>query len=162
MLLWEGGSRVALSKQRRAFMRKQQLERLDMMRKQGKTASEIALALNISVNTIRSYIRRHPIAEYDHKCKNCGKAIYQAPGRKSKFFCSDKCRMTWWNSHRDAVNKKAYHTLACGYCGKEFESYADNTRKYCCRECYFKARAADGCTSYNSLSHGTCFGGRSA
>ena len=46
-----------------------------MMRKQGKTASEIALALNISVNTIRSYIRRHPIAEHDHKCKNCGNEI---------------------------------------------------------------------------------------
>lgn len=49
--------------------------------------------------------------------------------------------MTWWNSHRDAVNKKAYRTFVCEYCGKEFTSYATDTRKYCSRECYFKRGA---------------------
>ena len=73
--------------------------------------------------------------------KNCDKPIYQPPGRKPKLFCSDKCRMTWWNSHRDAVNKKAYRTFVCEYCGKEFTSYATDTRKYCSRECYFKRGA---------------------
>ena len=41
----------------------------------------------------------------------------------------------------EMVNKKAYYTIKCEGCGKEFISYADNTRKYCSRECYFKTRA---------------------
>ena len=122
-------------------MKKQEIERLDMLRKQGKKASEIAKTLQISLNTVRSYMRRHPIENDDHRCKNCDKPIYQPPGRKAKLFCSDKCRMTWWNSHRDAVNKKAYRTFVCEYCGKEFTSYATDTRKYCSRKCYFKRGA---------------------
>ena len=97
-------------------MKKQEIERLDMLRKQGKKPSEIAKTLQISLNTVRSYMRRHPIENDDHCCKNCNKPIYQPPGRKAKLFCSDKCRMTWWNSHRDAVNKKAYRTFVCEYC----------------------------------------------
>ena len=122
-------------------MKKQEIERLDMLRKQGKKASEIAKTLQISLNTVRSYMRRHPIEDNNHRCKNCDKPIYQPPGRKPKLFCSDKCRMAWWNSHRDAVNKKAYRTFTCEYCGKEFTSYATDTRKYCSRECYFKRGA---------------------
>ena len=122
-------------------MKKQEIERLNMLRKQGKKASEIAKTLQISLNTVRSYIRRHPIEDNNHRCKNCDKPIYQPPGRKPKLFCSDKCRMTWWNSHRDAVNKKAYRTFTCEYCGKEFRVYATDTRKYCSRECYFKRGA---------------------
>ena len=122
-------------------MKKHEIERLNMLRKQGKKASEIAKTLQISLNTVRSYMRRHPIEDDNHRCKNCDKPIYQPPGRKPKRFCSDKCRMTWWNSHREAVNKKAYRTFVCEYCGKEFESYAIDTRKYCSRECYFKRGA---------------------
>ena len=122
-------------------MKKREKERLDLMRRQGKKASEIALELHISVNTVRSYMRRHPMDEYEHRCKCCNRPVFQPSGRKPKIFCSDKCRMKWWNSHRDVVNKKAYHTFTCGYCGKEFTAYADNTRKYCSRECYFKRGA---------------------
>ena len=121
-------------------MKKKEIERLDMLRRQGKKASEISKILNISPNTVRSYMRRHPINECNSNCKNCNKPIYQAPGRKAKLFCSDKCRNKWWNSHREMVNKKAYYTIKCEGCGKEFISYADNTRKYCSRECYFKTR----------------------
>ncbi len=122
-------------------MKKREKERLDLMRRQGKKASEIALELHISVNTVRSYMRRHPMDEYEHRCKCCGRPVFQPPGRNPKLFCSDRCRMKWWNSHRDVVNKKAYHTFTCGYCGKEFTAYADDTRKYCSRECYFKRGA---------------------
>lgn len=52
-------------------MKKQEIERLDMLRKQGKKASEIAKTLQISLNTVRSYMRRHPIENDDHRCKNC-------------------------------------------------------------------------------------------
>lgn len=41
-------------------MTKHEIEILNVMRSRGKTAMDIALTLQISVNTVRSYIRRHP------------------------------------------------------------------------------------------------------
>lgn len=100
----------------------------------------IASVLEISLNTVKSHLRRHPITSGCTVCLHCGKPVEQNPGRKEKKFCSDKCRMTWWNSHQDQVNKQAYYTLTCQYCGKEFASYGNKNRKYCCRECYAAAR----------------------
>ena len=122
-------------------MKKQELKIINNMRLEGKTASEIASVLRMSVNTVRSYIRRHPEIQGGLVCRNCGKAILlQSSGKKIKLFCSDKCRMAWWNNHQDKVNKKAYYNLVCRQCGKEFESYGNKNRKFCCRECYLKFR----------------------
>lgn len=74
-------------------MTKQEIETLNIMRNRGKTATEIALTLQISVNTVRSYIRRHPMENaVQVECRQCGKPILQVKGRKAKYFCSDKCR----------------------------------------------------------------------
>ena len=124
-------------------MKKQEQETINTMRLQGKSASEIAWALGISVNTVRSHIRRHPELHGGKPCKNCGKQISVLPGRKEKLFCSDKCRMAWWNSHREQVQKKAYYRFTCTRCGKEFESYGNKNRKFCCRDCYLRSRSAD-------------------
>ena len=123
-------------------MKKQDMETVNTMRLQGKSASEIAWTLGISVNTVRSHIRRHPELEGGKPCKNCGRPIVALPGRKEKLFCSDKCRMTWWNSHREQVQKKAYYRLTCTHCGKEFESYGNQNRKFCYRNCYLLSRRA--------------------
>ena len=78
-------------------MTKYQIEVLNTMRGRGKSAMDIALALHISVNTIRSYMRRHPPEDVlQVECLWCGKPIVQVKGRKAKRFCSDKCRNTWW------------------------------------------------------------------
>ena len=87
-------------------------------------------------------IRRHPDIPGTRRCMTCGAFVAQPTGRREKKFCSDKCRMAWWNSHPEAINKKAYYTLVCEECGKEFESYGNNRRKYCCRNCYLNARRA--------------------
>ena len=94
-------------------MKKQEIKAISEMRLQGKSPSEIACALGISVNTIRTHIRRHPDIPGGKFCKNCGKPIAQSVGRKEKRFCSDKCRMAWWNSHRERVRKKAYYIIVC-------------------------------------------------
>ena len=70
---------------------------ISQMRLEGKKSTEIATALGISVNTVKSHIRRHPEVINAVLCLNCGKAVPQTPGRKHKKFCSDKCRTTWWN-----------------------------------------------------------------
>ncbi len=125
-------------------MTKQEIEMLNVMRGRGKSAADIALTLQISVNTVRSYIRRHPPEDAVRvECRQCGKAILQIKGRKAKHFCSDKCRTAWWNSHPEKVQRKAYYHITCEYCGREFESYGNKNRKYCSRTCYADARRTD-------------------
>lgn len=133
-------------------MKKQEMDAIHEMRLQGKHAAEIGLALGISVNTVRSHIRRHPEIYGGMNCENCGKAITQAAGRKRKRFCSDRCRMDWWNSHRERVRKKANYHLICVHCGKEFESYGNQSRKFCCRDCYTQARKGDAAKNAGPVS----------
>lgn len=122
-------------------MTKHEIETLNVMRSRGKTAVEIALTLQISVNTVRSYIRRHPPEDAVRvECRQCRKPILQVKGRKAKYFCSDKCRNAWWNAHPEKVQRKAYYHLICEYCGKELISYGNRKRKYCSRPCYADAR----------------------
>ena len=122
-------------------MTKYEIESLNVMRSRGKSATDIALALGLSVNTVRSYIRRHPPEDtVQIGCRRCGKPIMQFKGRKAKYFCSDQCRNAWWNAHPEKVQRKAYYRLPCQFCGKEFVSYGNKNRKYCSRSCYANAR----------------------
>lgn len=121
-------------------MTDEDMGRISSLKQQGKSAAAIAEMLDISVNTVKSYLRRHPGPEDVHACPQCGKDVLQNKGRKEKRFCSDKCRMGWWRSHQAEMNKKAYYTLVCQQCGKEFVSYGNRGRKFCSRECYGKHR----------------------
>ena len=111
-------------------MKKQYIKIIHEMLQQGKNTTEISLVLDIPSSTIRAHIRRHPELYSGKPCRNCGKVMAQPVGRKVKHFCSDKCRMAWWNSHREQVQKKAYYTLICTHCGKEFTAHNDNTLEF--------------------------------
>lgn len=122
-------------------MTKQEIETLNLMRSHDKSAADIAIALGLSVNTVRSYIRRHPPKDaVQVGCRQCEKPVMQHKGRKAKYFCSDRCRNAWWNAHPEKVQRKAYYRLTCQFCGKEFVSYGNKNRKYCSRLCYADAR----------------------
>ena len=122
-------------------MTKHEIEILNIMRSRDKSAADIAIALGLSVNTVRSYIRRHPPKDtVEVGCRQCGKPVMQHKGRKAKYFCSDRCRNAWWNAHPEKVQRKAYYRLACRFCGKEFVRYGNKNRKYCSRLCYADAR----------------------
>ena len=101
---------------------------------------KIADILGISPDTVKSHLRRHPAEKSSLICQQCGKPIEQRPNRKEKKYCSDRCRMAYWNSHQELVKKQAYYTLVCKCCGKEFVSYGNKNRKYCNRECYNRIR----------------------
>ena len=124
-----------------------QKEQIMAMRQQGVGYMKIGQELNISVNTVRSFCRRNESVDNSTvptvQCMQCGKAIRVTPKRKVKKFCSDACRMAYWNSHKEEVNKQAYYKLTCQQCGKEFDSYGNCNRKYCCRECYRASRRAE-------------------
>ena len=121
-------------------MRMQDKIAINNMRLEGHSPSVIAAKLGLSAGTVRSHIHRHPNIPGAKACKNCGKPLMQPKGRREKKFCSDSCRMAWWNSHQEDVNRKAYYELVCQHCGKEFESYGNKNRKYCCRACYVASR----------------------
>ena len=72
---------------------------IDRMRLEGHSPTAIANGLGISVNTVKSHIRRHPVIPGTLPCVCCGRPVLQNAGRKAKKYCSDRCRITYWN-HR--------------------------------------------------------------
>ena len=81
-------------------MYKQQIDKLNNLRLQVHKPTFIAAVLDLSVNTVKSHIRRHPERPNTLACEYCGKPVLQNEGRKAKRFCSDKCRITYWNNKR--------------------------------------------------------------
>lgn len=118
-----------------------------LLQQRGFGYKKIAAHLGLSVNTVKSHIRRHSANEnYDFNkgfCKQCGKRVPQHSKRKEKKFCSDKCRMTWWAAHPDMASKQSLIYVTCAYCGAEFRSRKSQKRKYCSRNCYFNARRGE-------------------
>ncbi|NEW66029.1 sigma-70 family RNA polymerase sigma factor [Carnobacteriaceae bacterium zg-84] len=114
------------------------------LRRNGLGYKKIASLLAISVNTVKSVCRREGIEKVKvndgHRCKGCGEALIQKQGKKVKQFCSDTCRMKWWNKNLDKVNRKSYTTHTCKKCGESFKSYANKKRVYCSHQCYINDR----------------------
>ncbi|MDD4688314.1 MAG: RNA polymerase subunit sigma-70 [Eubacteriales bacterium] len=108
------------------------------MRSQNVPFSEIAQKLNISKNTIKSFYHRlsqNTVAEdAPNRCGNCGNPLDQTPHKKTKRFCDSRCRNAYWNKNRVG------YIAICAYCGAEFDTLGNRTRKYCNIRCYSKAR----------------------
>ena len=121
-----------------------QKQQIGHMRGMGKSYAFIANELGLSENTVKSYCRRNNVGistknenpGAKETCCNCGILHQHKPGAKQKRFCSDKCRMAWWKSHPEAVNRKAIYRFICPICKVEFVSYGNAHRKYCSRACF--------------------------
>lgn len=113
--------------------------KISKLRRDGLGYKKIAAVLDLPVNSVKTYLRRHPANEdataIPDICERCGKPIVQAPHRKRKRFCSDSCRISWWNAHPDKGGKRTLHAFTCAYCGRSFQSGAKG-RRYCSRTCY--------------------------
>ena len=114
-------------------------------RQVGKSCTEIARALGLSVNTVKSFCQRNEIAPIEQAtgtspgetlCLCCGEKIKFQPHRKPKRFCSDACRLRWWHAHRDM--EKSAVDRRCLSCGRAFRSSRE--QKYCSHACYIEAR----------------------
>lgn len=133
-----------------------QEERIRKMKAGGYGYVKIAQKLGLSENTVKSYCRRKGINKAvvgtealtpggdKNVCPCCGKEVRQNPGRKTKKFCSDRCRNKWWNSHLDRVNHKAVYEFICPHCKKPFTAYGNAGRKYCSHACYVADRFGSG------------------
>ncbi len=132
------------------MMTENQRMMIAVYREKGMSYKEIADALSVSINTIKTFCKRNGLggvrslietsAGKVTACEYCGNPVVQNSGRKKKRFCSDKCRNVWWNTHQEEVNKKANYECVCTYCSKHFISYGNKNRKYCSHVCYTKDR----------------------
>lgn len=132
-------------------MTEEQRMQIVFLREAGNGYKKIAQVLSISENTVKSYCQRNNISRAEitlsgdeRKCLCCGKPVKQNPGRKPKKFCSDRCRMQWWNNHLDQVQRKANYDFVCPVCKKPFTVYGNANRKYCSHECYIEDRFGGG------------------
>ena len=132
-------------------MNVQQRQAIHRLRGEGLSYAKISALTGISENTVKSYCRRNigdgdvtavSVSPFVNFCRQCGSPLKQSPGAKPKRFCSDKCRLTWWNAHPEAINHRVVHQIICQSCGREFTSYGNITRKYCSRTCYGKSKVA--------------------
>ena len=121
------------------------------LRFEGMSYTQISDKLRISRNTVKSICQRMGIQpaevigenhDADH-CKLCGAALVQNVTGKRKQFCSDLCRRTWWKQHQDNRSLKSATKAKCAFCGRDFEDYEKNHRKYCCHDCYIRDRFGD-------------------
>lgn len=128
-----------------------QTTQITEMRNSGLGYTTIAIRLGLSKDCVRSYCRTHdlvgkrspnhvPKDPGKEHCKTCGKLLEQTVGKRKKQFCSDGCRMDWWNAHTELVERKAYYPFNCACCGKQFTAYGNAKRCYCSHECYIKTR----------------------
>lgn len=95
-------------------------------------ASQIAEQLGLSKNTVKSYLQRRKNADV---CLDCGVVLKQIEHHKKKKFCSDKCRMHYWNTHPQEMSHKNAVTIQCEHCGKDVFSYRRKPRRFCSRAC---------------------------
>ena len=121
---------------------------VNRLRLAGHSYTQIAEILHLSRNTVKSVCQRGGIQpgmmlEAGNEaglCQNCGKKIVQMEKRTHRNFCSDSCRRAWWKAHRDSGKKKTAVQVRCASCGRMFEDYTRNHRKYCCHACYIQDR----------------------
>ena len=118
---------------------------------QGLGYRRIAGITGLPLNSVKTYCRRHKeelaSAPTIGHCRLCGTPVAQTPKHRSRLYCSDSCRMRFWNSHRDLVKHKNTYSFICPFCGKEFLSLGKPNRKYCSRACADKGKrkgAVDG------------------
>ena len=114
-------------------MTNEQKYKIAELRQSGYGYANIADALGLTKNQVSAYCRRAGLTgtkaavgttdvPASNCCRNCGKLLTQVAGRKPVKFCSDACRIHWWNTHPDAVDKKAFYDFTCACCGKPFRA----------------------------------------
>ena len=112
-------------------MTNEQKYQIAELRQFGYGYASIADALGLTKNQVSAYCRRAGLT-----------GTKAAVGTTE--FCSDSCRVRWWNAHPEMVNKKAIYHFTCACCGKEFTAYGNAHRKYCSHVCYIADRFRGG------------------
>ena len=104
------------------------------LRGAGRGYGSISRLLDIPLSTVKSYCIRNNVESGGRGCVciECGRPFGQVSGRKEKKFCSDSCRIRWWNHHTHLMQANA----VCVHCGKAFHGRSGS--KYCSHQCYIE------------------------
>lgn len=125
----------------------EQKRQIEALRLNNMSYGKIAKETGVSKDSVKSYCRRHGLKKEDlilyEKCLQCGTPLVQTAGRKLKKFCSDACRMEWWNSHQEASVCKEKNRKICEFCGEEYYSSKPSSR-FCSCKCYADYRRSGG------------------
>ena len=117
-----------------------QTERDEIVRlkESGKTYKEISDITGICISTVKSVYSRTSTKQNDkvYYCKQCGKKLLMIKGKREKVFCSDKCRMYFWRTHKKLMNCTKLVKIECPTCHIIFNDYEIKKRKYCCWNCF--------------------------
>ena len=118
-------------------------------RRSGVGYTEISEQLHLSINTIKSYCKRHDLTSTKKRysgsvrlCLQCGNEIKQEEHRETKKFCCDRCRVIWWGKHSSLLRTPSKQTFICPVCRGSFSAYPSTRQKYCSRLCYARSREA--------------------
>ena len=128
-------------------MTNSQKERIVSMRGEGAGYKAIAAKLSLSVDTVKSFCRRHgldgaAVRITDDACRQCGKPLERKTDQKK--FCSDKCRSAWWSSHTNLYQQKEENKRVCAHCGRVFYSFQSKRRKFCGHPCFISSYFGGG------------------
>lgn len=124
-------------------MTNDQKREITHLRKEGIGYRSIAAKLDLPVEGVKSWCRRHPIkGTAPGFCLQCGAALRQLPHKKQRKFCSDACRNAWWSAHPEQKKTKTEYAHTCACCGREFRNNRI-TASYCGRACFALARRKD-------------------
>lgn len=125
----------------------EQIEIVARLQQSGKGYRAIAAETGLPINSVKSWCRRHPADRTAPSfCQQCGTALNQIPGKRTRRFCSDTCRMLWWKEHPENKSHRVAYRHVCRCCGMEFINNRA-VASYCSRACFAKARTrvdADG------------------
>ena len=86
----------------------EQIMQITNLRAEGKGYRAIASELDLPLNSVKSWCRRHPLKADDGLCLQCGAEIHSIPHKRQRKFCSDKCRKKWWSEHPERRSKGKY------------------------------------------------------
>ena len=86
-------------------MTKTEKETIQRLQSYGLGYVRISQITSISVDTVKSHCRAHPATsvkqiDVENFCRNCDSPIDCSFPVRQRLFCSDKCRMEWWNYHQ--------------------------------------------------------------
>ena len=124
-------------------MNKAEIATVERLRREGKGLSAIAQETGISINTIKSHFSRHgiPAPRLIRTCLFCSAEI-----KTTDHFCSDTCRVGWYEIH--SADEQDILRL-CKKCGKPFEPRQPK-QVYCSKQCFYTDRyhSQKGTTEY--------------
>lgn len=112
----------------------------------------IAAQTSINVSTIRKFLKTKGKLVDVYKCEYCG-LPFSNPLNRHKRFCSDSCRVSWWNNHKKESMHKKKVPYFCKECGKLFFDYEFKDRKYCSRRCSSLAHHSNKNTNGNNQTN---------